>query len=218
MGDYGGYPLGFQRSWAYTLAQYFGVNKTFQPLVGQAIPGLPECPGYLRLPGLVYRTESNTTFMSYGYNSGGGLLYGTNDPLPRGLSRTYEQQIARPSQMIALADGIPIHRISGLLLHCPVEECYAIDSKTLYWGALANIPTLDFLFRDPNFKPLTTDQILSRAAIKRRHGGKWNVLFCDQHIESQTTSGLWDVRKREVARRWNRDNLPHNEALGIRGQ
>ncbi len=51
--------------------------------------------------------------MSYGYNSGGVLLYGTNDPLPRGLSRTYEQQIARPSQMIALADGIPVYRKSG---------------------------------------------------------------------------------------------------------
>jgi len=50
--------------------------------------------------------------------------------------------------------------------------------------------------------------LVVRAVIQRRHGGKWNVLFCDGHVESLTTAHLFDTRKASVRMRWNNDNLP----------
>ncbi len=70
---------------------------------------------------------------------------------------------------------------------------------------------LEYLSIVPSNKPLTKPQPLNRAAIQRRHGGKWNALFCDQHIEAFSSSGLFDIRQDNIARRWNRDNLPHNQ-------
>ncbi len=52
VGDYGANPSGLPKSWAYTLERYFGITNTFQPQVGLAIPGLPECPGLPPFAGL----------------------------------------------------------------------------------------------------------------------------------------------------------------------
>ncbi len=49
------------------------------------------------------------------------------------------------------------------------------------------------------------------ARLKRRHGGRWNVLFCDGHVENLSVAESFDVRRDEVLRRWNRDDLPHRE-------
>jgi prepilin-type processing-associated H-X9-DG protein len=53
-----------------------------------------------------------------------------------------------------------------------------------------------------------------RRAIQRRHGGRWNILFCDGHVESGGTADWFDVRKDSVRRRWNNDNLSHPEFPG----
>ena len=50
-----------------------------------------------------------------------------------------------------------------------------------------------------------------RAKLKRRHGGRWNVVLCDGHVENQRVGELFDVQREEVTRRWNRDHLPHPE-------
>ena len=47
------------------------------------------------------------------------------------------------------------------------------------------------------------------SAYQHRHGGKWNVSFCDGHVESLAPRALWGLNNPSVARRWNRDHLPH---------
>jgi prepilin-type processing-associated H-X9-DG protein len=47
--------------------------------------------------------------------------------------------------------------------------------------------------------------------IPQRHSGKWNVVFCDGHVENLITMNLFDEGRPEVARRWNTDNQSHNE-------
>ena len=44
---------------------------------------------------------------------------------------------------------------------------------------------------------------------RRRHRGCSNVVFCDSHVETLKPDDLHDLRRDDVARRWNNDNLPH---------
>jgi prepilin-type processing-associated H-X9-DG protein/prepilin-type N-terminal cleavage/methylation domain-containing protein len=50
-----------------------------------------------------------------------------------------------------------------------------------------------------------------RAAVRRRHGGRWNMVFCDGHVEGGTLRDWFDTRQSQVRCRWNVDNLPHWE-------
>jgi prepilin-type processing-associated H-X9-DG protein len=42
--------------------------------------------------------------------------------------------------------------------------------------------------------------------MSRRHEGKWNMVFCDGHVEHGGILKFFDFAQDEVARRWNRDN------------
>jgi len=44
-----------------------------------------------------------------------------------------------------------------------------------------------------------------------RHGGNWNVGFCDNHVENLPAKNLIDFSKDNVAQRWNVDHQPHNK-------
>ena len=39
------------------------------------------------------------------------------------------------------------------------------------------------------------------------------MTFCDGHVEGLNLRNLFDVRRDDVLKRWNRDNLPHREKL-----
>ena len=52
-----------------------------------------------------------------------------------------------------------------------------------------------------------------RRLTRRRHGGRFNILFCDGHVENLKPASLFDVRQDAVLRRWHRDDLPHREEL-----
>jgi prepilin-type processing-associated H-X9-DG protein len=47
-------------------------------------------------------------------------------------------------------------------------------------------------------------------AMAQRHGGKWNVAFCDGHVENLQTKNLFDATNSAVLCRWNNDNQPHD--------
>ena len=53
-------------------------------------------------------------------------------------------------------------------------------------------------------------------AMLRRHGGRWNEVFCDGHVENGRLEKFFDWRKDEVLRLWNRDNEPHREQFQVR--
>jgi len=46
--------------------------------------------------------------------------------------------------------------------------------------------------------------------MKQRHNGKWNVGFCDAHVESFTPAKLFNISNSVVDQRWNRDHQVHN--------
>ena len=46
-----------------------------------------------------------------------------------------------------------------------------------------------------------------------RHQNQSNVVFCDGHVESPTLQFLFEDTSDAALVRWNRDHLPHREAL-----
>ncbi|MCS1411512.1 MAG: hypothetical protein M2R45_04712 [Verrucomicrobia subdivision 3 bacterium] len=50
----------------------------------------------------------------------------------------------------------------------------------------------------------------SRLSISRRHNGRVNMLLADGHVEADTLYN-WTVPVAEKRRRWNYDNLPHQD-------
>jgi prepilin-type processing-associated H-X9-DG protein/prepilin-type N-terminal cleavage/methylation domain-containing protein len=56
------------------------------------------------------------------------------------------------------------------------------------------------------------DLAASKAALIR-HQGKFNVVFCDGHVESPTLKILFADTGDAVLSRWNRDHQPHRERL-----
>jgi prepilin-type processing-associated H-X9-DG protein len=51
------------------------------------------------------------------------------------------------------------------------------------------------------------------AATQRRHGGRFNVGFCDAHVENLRVQDLFDLRKTQQIKRWSPDDLPHPELV-----
>lgn len=54
-----------------------------------------------------------------------------------------------------------------------------------------------------------------RAAVRRRHKGRWGAVFCDAHVRDYKTKGLFDYHDDAVLSSWNKDNLPHRNLLPV---
>jgi prepilin-type processing-associated H-X9-DG protein len=50
-----------------------------------------------------------------------------------------------------------------------------------------------------------------RPWIRRRHNQRWNIVFCDGHVENLRNLQLWDYRSDTVLMRWYRDHRPHRD-------
>ena len=157
------------------------------------------CPWYNRVRGVV-RIDGG----SYGYNFAGafdadlpglglsGLFTTNNAWLP-----TRESQVLNPSDMIALGDAI-----------------LAIDS-TRGGGPLWGWP--GFNGWDKDYRKIVLASIIpglpandsAVQAMKQRHSGRWNISFCDGHIESLIVGSFFATNNPDQRRRWNRDHQPH---------
>jgi prepilin-type N-terminal cleavage/methylation domain-containing protein/prepilin-type processing-associated H-X9-DG protein len=224
--DYGGYPLDrvggaarFRdyRRWHQRLEDYTGATwPRWNVAAGGYEPqrDVAVCPALRRLQ--LHQEQPNVDFEAwghYGYNGRGidghngvrhvnfGLIEGDPAPDMHTLfppdATLKEGQVVNPSDMIAIGDSL-LYNMSGL-----------VGSHGLFPGGVGGLDILaevGVLPQSPYDNP--------RNAIletKRRHGGTFNVLFCDGHVEQLTLGGLFDVRLDSVRRRWNRDNLPHRE-------
>jgi prepilin-type processing-associated H-X9-DG protein len=52
-------------------------------------------------------------------------------------------------------------------------------------------------------------------ATKQRHSARWNVSFCDGHVENLRPGNLFGVTNPLVAQRWNVDHQPHLGLVGL---
>jgi prepilin-type processing-associated H-X9-DG protein len=74
------------------------------------------------------------------------------------------------------------------------------------WIRLEHLPT--------PISHLSDFDIRSWPYMRKRHGNRWNIAFCDGHVENLPPAKLFDCRSDAIVRRWNRDNNPHREDLG----
>jgi len=193
------------------------------PVMGESAQ-IQVCPGLVRTTRLAYMGGGGQEahgLGSYGYNLYGvritpnGMELGLGGKVPnpnrvptgQGDFRPIrENEAVNPSDLIAVGDAI---------VHSIYWEGADYSDAAWPWDGLAPdyIEITSVLGMKPStWSPPTAhtaaDVKAMRAVLQRRHGGKWNVLFCDGHVESLTTPNLFDTRKASVRMRWNNDNLP----------
>lgn len=172
------------------------------------------CPGYNRVRG-EFRNGlfafENTFRGSYGYNVAGnyqddsvlppGTLGLGGVPQDGGIVRPIrESQVVNPSDMIGVAD-----------------TSFVLNDPTLDPSIPSGLVDLSNVFGPLGPAMLYPEVMLGRPtgtpvvqAIGRRHGGRWNVGFCDGHVEMMRPDTLFHISKDNVSRRWNNDHMPHN--------
>jgi prepilin-type N-terminal cleavage/methylation domain-containing protein/prepilin-type processing-associated H-X9-DG protein len=182
--------------------------------------GVWACPTYNPLHGAFYDGNPIEEWafgrMAYSYNTAGtGLLVGTGygyydtsaPSLGLGGMRAYgpglappqppptrENLVLSPSDMFALSDA-PLDDYVGLfnmLGGLPYLDL-AIERSYFYNEIVLGLPP-----SDPAVK-----------ANRQRHGNRWNMGFCDGHVENLRPSGLFNLSNSVVAMRWNNDHQPH---------
>ena len=170
------------------------------------------CPGYNRLHGLFggFSTGGIAGY-SYGYNDSGlntasysPLLGLRGFPVPAVAIR--ESQVAVPSDMIAIGDATFTPDSMRVLTAGVLEPNYGSSALDVFMGGplwynavVRQIPAGDGGVR----------------AMGQRHGGKWNIGFCDGHVENLRASDLYDLHNEVQRQRWNNDHQPHDELSPI---
>jgi prepilin-type processing-associated H-X9-DG protein len=113
---------------------------------------------------------------------------------PRHVRPTIDGDVLCPSSMVAVGDEI-------------ISPSYPSQDLSLPWISffddlsLAIVDPDTFLYHISNNGPLH----------KQRHMNRWNVVFCDGHVENLREARLFDNRDPEVLKLWNKDNEPHPE-------
>jgi prepilin-type N-terminal cleavage/methylation domain-containing protein/prepilin-type processing-associated H-X9-DG protein len=169
--------------------------------------GVFACPGYNRLGGVYYHPGDPKGMFggsgAYAYNAVDGIginPYGFGgvpiDP-PKGyeVRPIKESEVANPSRMISIGDST--------ILSIPPD-----GPGSLRGGACA--PWFWHL-ADAMFSAVIAEPYKSLTpgdnAMLKRHGGKWNQVFCDGHVENGRLEKFYDYRNDEVLKLWNRDNV-----------
>jgi prepilin-type processing-associated H-X9-DG protein/prepilin-type N-terminal cleavage/methylation domain-containing protein len=226
----------YQRLGSYTSAKWPNWNSASNCYVPDS-PVL-SCPAYDRLPNPLYQRYIG----SYGYN-GGGMFPAFHAGIPNGLglvpnsdfeimsSPAYinpvgiaagprkEGDVARPTDMVAIGDT-------------PVMVCGPSgEPPGDYTDFAAPLPQSGFSCATYHLSPVDVFQdsgawyllgaplddspgcATSARGILKRHGGRFNVSFCDGHVENLRVQQLFDLRQDAVLKRWNIDNLPHRELV-----
>jgi prepilin-type processing-associated H-X9-DG protein len=160
-------------------------------------------------------------FGAYGYNASGIGFFvdGANAPAPGGgwlmlglggvpglplWIPTRENAVLRPTEMLAFGD-------SPLYWGTPGEGGFQV-SLSLGQTSL-HIGLYDRSLSDPS--PGEPAAVTSRRAqYARRHSGRFNMVFCDGHVEYKPASSFF-ARRDANLRRFNADNQPHKDGLSM---
>ncbi len=212
--------------WQELLEPYSGAKWDLDTFKGRARTGaqLHLCPGYARLrplydPGATEDWVFGHEMGTYAYNWRG--VWNPQQPWSLGLGGqgnllagvpippTREHQVLNPSKMIAISDGP---------LSPTVADDQNFPSQIVGWTDFSRyVGWYDYLVASESGTVPGMGQwgdlgaARMRAAIKHRHLGNWNVLFCDGHVRAHTTAELFNFNNDDVLRLRNKDNLPHRE-------
>lgn len=193
--------LWFERLETYAGARWLPVMDWERPF-----PSIRVCPAYARLGGWNNAGSASYAYNTWGFGGSGGLG-GTNvtspppvQPGPGDIRPTRESEVVCPSDLVAVFDAhLSIWSFPGgsnALCGLSLASGGFIDTEY----ELGLLPPGQFLDG--------ADQAV--AVERKRHNGRWNVVFCDGHVESLRTKDLFDSRVDNITRRWNRDHLPNN--------
>jgi prepilin-type N-terminal cleavage/methylation domain-containing protein/prepilin-type processing-associated H-X9-DG protein len=187
--------------------QNFTSNPSLSPIIYQGPrQSTWVCPGYNRIQGLInYQNLQNIYGMvSYGYNSAGqttdvnghSSAWGLGTvAFDTGLHPVGDNMIVNPSDMIAFGDSV------------------MTDSITYPVSWVAGWPSLDWGISQPfvgNYLTLGAPPSTPvQRAFDKRHDARWNIGFCDGHVENLRRQDVFNAERPEQAKRWNRDNQPH---------
>jgi prepilin-type N-terminal cleavage/methylation domain-containing protein/prepilin-type processing-associated H-X9-DG protein len=200
--------------------------------------GVYACPGYNRLPGAYIGGASTPIDMrstiagAYGYNGSGIGPFawsgnGLGGPLPQALGLgglrllppankwlvNREEDIRNPADMIAFGDaklgGVPSSIQDVLSLTGAIGPYGAVN-----WVNMGNAG-LEEGFLDPVYRqrPGTNPEVVKSLSriYNRRHSDRFNINFCDGHVEYNKPYRFFNINDPAVAKRWNNDNRPHPE-------
>jgi prepilin-type N-terminal cleavage/methylation domain-containing protein/prepilin-type processing-associated H-X9-DG protein len=221
------YPLsGGAADWYGRVGPYVGVKAGgfawpyWNPMdqYRSGIPGgIQVCPSYAQIRGCF----DNDGKGSYGYNKqgfwpvpgqelglGGVVLNPPARPgLPGGdqIRPVREHDLVAPSDMIAIGDA----RLQDSAFL--VAWGYNVIGKSELSSAGPDAAICLELGIGPTGLALDPYAVSSAGWIRKRHGARWNVVFCDGHVENLRTKDLFDPHSEVDLVRWNRDHLPHTE-------
>jgi prepilin-type N-terminal cleavage/methylation domain-containing protein/prepilin-type processing-associated H-X9-DG protein len=179
------------------------------------------CPTYNRMRGVFLGSPGGWQWMgSYGYNYFGtcqrGNLVPGDDPFNAqfGLGGKYwqwigigefyqplrEAGVVKPTDMIEVGDAIfrPIPPNAST----PSDYQQAPRGSVDLSAGFAN----EWVRDDGTFYGYGNQRDPTVRAMARRHTGRWNITFCDGHVQALQTRQLFVTQNPAVARRWNCDN------------
>jgi len=214
------YTTWFQRLQPYTKSHWPPETENGATLIGTNLltTTVLGCPAYDRLPGMY-----GALCGGYGYNGAGvgncGLINFGSAPilqyslplLAPDLALTWDPRVkpsmvVQPSDMIAIGDSELVSYTSNSI--CVPSTGWYGSADLESWGS----PGIWLVLGLPAPKGWALfQQAMAMAATQRRHGGRFNVVFCDGHVENLKPQDLFYPRN-GILKRWNRDNLPHGEA------
>jgi prepilin-type processing-associated H-X9-DG protein/prepilin-type N-terminal cleavage/methylation domain-containing protein len=196
------------------------------------------CPAYDRLPG--YYDEVAPLGGAYAYNiNGAGWLSAIGAAEPVTLSGLGLAGHAVPFMYNALGYWQGGHYVRSGVGPPPIREAevvhpanmIAMADATLVWqlgatladGTIMHPPWIGgfpYLLLNPIPPGRGTQSAigLGSGIYQRRHGGRFNVLFCDGHVETLKVSDLFTTRSDAVLARWNNDGQPHRDLALAPGQ
>jgi prepilin-type processing-associated H-X9-DG protein len=190
--------------WYDRLEPYTHVKGPQGPGTPNALKGIYFCPAFVHMaplwPNVTYGYNANgcgdTFAHAWWLGIGGQRMVPDTTPAygDRSWRPIREYEVVRPVDMIALGDA------------------FLWDAPTSF-GSFGGMPNAEPDLNEPlHIGDLPTVGSPITRPQEQRHSGRFNVLFCDNHIEYTRWRLLYQWQDDKL-RRWNNDNLPHRDAL-----